>query len=72
MKRKRRLAQDEVQELMSLRDDAISSSIEGITISNFWNSQAIFVEKLGANYSEHIALALLVQANQFVMKIVDY
>ena len=23
---------------------------------------------MGANYSEHIALALLVQANQFVMK----
>ena len=24
---------------VALRDDAISSSIEGITISNFWNSQ---------------------------------
>ena len=53
---------------VALRDDAICSSIEGITISNFWNLQAIFDEKLGANYSEHIALALLVQANQFVME----
>ena len=57
---------------VALRDDAISSSIEGITISNFWNSQAIFDEKLGANYSEHIALALLVQADQFVMENDDY
>ena len=53
---------------VALRDDAIGSSIEGITISNFWNSQEVFDEKLGANYSEHRALALLVQANQFVMK----
>ena len=53
---------------VALRDDAISSSIEGITISNFWNSQEVFYEKLGANYSEHRALALLVQADQFVME----
>ena len=53
---------------VALRDDAIGSSIEGITISNFWNSQEVFDEKLGANYSEHRALALLVQADQFVMK----
>ena len=36
------------------------------------NKLSIFDEKLGANYSEHIALALLVQADQFVMENDDY
>ena len=42
--------------------------ITGVTISNYWNSLSVFDKDLGPGYAEHRALALLVQADQFVMK----
>ncbi|MDE6660396.1 MAG: InlB B-repeat-containing protein [Anaeroplasmataceae bacterium] len=53
---------------VNVRDKATNLLIEDITISNHWNSKAVFDEELGANYPEHRALALLVQSDQFIMK----
>ncbi len=52
---------------VAVRESAINCTISGITISNFWNSQARFDEHLGEGYAEHRALALLVQSDQFKM-----
>ena len=53
---------------VSVRESAYNLTLENVTISNYWNSQAIFDAELGAGYSEHRALALLVQADRFTMK----
>ncbi|MDE7095683.1 MAG: InlB B-repeat-containing protein, partial [Anaeroplasmataceae bacterium] len=53
---------------VNVRDKATNLLIEDVTISNHWNSKAVFDEELGANYPEHRALALLVQSDQFIMK----
>ena len=53
---------------VSVRDDATNVTFENVTISNAYNCKAYFDDTLGANYSEHRALALLVQADQFTMK----
>ena len=52
---------------VAVRESAIGCTIDGITISNFFNSQARFDETLGEGYAEHRALALLVQSDQFKM-----
>ncbi len=53
---------------VAIRDTAVDCTIEDITISNYWNSIDVFNADLGANYSEHRALALLVQADRFILK----
>lgn len=50
---------------VAIREGAIGCSIEGVTISNWYNSQARMNER---NMAIERALALLVQADQFVMK----
>lgn len=52
---------------INIRDEAINCQIEKVTISNFFNSEANFEERFGANYGEHRALALLVQADKFIL-----
>ena len=53
---------------VAVRDAAVNLTIEGVTISNKYNSLAYFDKTLGAGYGEHRALALLVQSDRFVMK----
>ncbi|MDE7161533.1 MAG: InlB B-repeat-containing protein, partial [Anaeroplasmataceae bacterium] len=53
---------------VNVRHTAKNVLIEDVTISNYWNSKAVFDADLGANYPEHRALALLVQSDQFIMK----
>ena len=50
---------------VSVRDSAYNVTIEGVTISNYWNSQERFTE---AGLGIERALALLVQSDRFVMK----
>lgn len=50
---------------VAVRETATNCKINGVTISNAWNCKAYF-DDLGIT-SEHRALALLVQADQFVM-----
>ena len=50
---------------VAVRESAIGCTIEGVTISNWYNSQERFTER-GKEIER--ALALLVQADQFVMK----
>ena len=50
---------------VAIRETATNCKINGVTISNKWNCKAYFDAK-GVS-SEHRALALLVQADQFVM-----
>ncbi len=52
----------------NVREKATNMLITGVTISNYWNSLSVFDKDLGPGYAEHRALALLVQADQFVMK----
>ena len=53
---------------VAVREGALNTTIEGVTISNAYNSKEYFDEKLGENYGEHRALALLVQSDRFVMR----
>ena len=54
---------------VAVRDNAINCIIEGVTISNYFNSEAHFTERFGeGKQDEHRALALLVQADKFLMK----
>ena len=50
---------------VAIRDSAIGCTIEGVTVSNWYNSQARYTER---NLEIERGLALLVQADQFVMK----
>ena len=50
---------------VAIRDTAFNVTIEGVTISNYWNSQERMDE---AGLEIERALALLVQADKFVMK----
>lgn len=52
---------------LNVRDKAIGFVIEGVTVSNWYNSEAHFTEALGANYQEHRALAMLIQADKVVI-----
>ena len=53
---------------VAVRDTAVNCVIENITISNYWNSIEVFDKDLGAGYAEHRALALLVQADRFILR----
>ena len=53
---------------VAIRDTAVNCTIENITISNYWNSIDVFDRDLGKGYSEHRALALLVQADRFILR----
>lgn len=60
---------------VAIRDKAINCQIKGITISNWFNCEEHFSERFGENYAEHRALALLVQADKFIMddcKLIGY
>lgn len=52
---------------VAIRDTATNVKINNVTISNAFNSKDYFDKTLGENYAEHRALALLVQADRFVM-----
>ncbi|MDE7264127.1 MAG: InlB B-repeat-containing protein [Anaeroplasmataceae bacterium] len=52
----------------NVRETATNMIITGVTLSNYWNSLAVFDRDLGVGYAEHRALALLVQADQFIMR----
>ncbi|MDE7265738.1 MAG: bacterial Ig-like domain-containing protein [Clostridia bacterium] len=52
---------------LNIRDTATNFVIEGVTISNWYNSEAHFTEKFGAGYAEHRALAMLIQADMVII-----
>ncbi len=52
---------------VAVRDSALNCVIKDLTISNWFNSEARFSERFGAGYPEHRALAMLIQADQFIM-----
>ncbi len=52
---------------VAVRDTAFNCIIKNITISNYWNSLERFDQKFGTGYSEHRALAILIQADMFKM-----
>lgn len=58
---------------VAVREDAENCIIDGVTISNYWNNRSKYIStgtygaKEGTNATEHRALALLVQADKFVM-----
>ena len=53
---------------VAIRESANNCTIEGVTISNYFNSEAAFDSVFGPGYAEHRALALLVQSDKFIMK----
>ena len=53
---------------VAVRDTAPGCTITDLTISNKYNSKEYFDQTMGENYSEHRALALLVQGDRFIMK----
>ena len=52
---------------LAVREDAENFTIKGVTVSNWYNSTANFQAAFGKGYGEHRALALIVQADKFVM-----
>lgn len=52
---------------LNIRDTAVNCTIKNLTISNWFNCEAHFDERLGKGYGEHRALAMLVQSDQFIM-----
>lgn len=52
---------------LNVREKATGFSIKNVIISNYYNSLARFDEALGVGYSEHRALAMLVQADKVVI-----
>ncbi len=70
---------DSVQ-TVSVREKAVNCTMNNLTISNWWNSEARFTSdeandllvkyglKIGDKVNEHRAVALLVQADKFVME----
>lgn len=52
---------------LNVRDKAENFTLENVTVNNKWCTQAYFDEKLGAGYSEHRALAVLIQADKVVI-----
>ncbi|MGN1060310.1 MAG: pectinesterase family protein, partial [Candidatus Coproplasma sp.] len=52
---------------LNVRRAATGFTIEGVTISNKWNSTEYFDQEKGANYNEHRALAMLIQADKVVI-----
>ncbi len=54
---------------LAVRESAEGFTMGGITVSNYWNSEAVFDEAFGAGYGEHRALAALIQADKVT---IDY
>jgi len=52
---------------LNVREEAVGFCIKGVVVSNAYNSKAYFDEKLGTGYSEHRALAALIQADKVVI-----
>ena len=52
---------------VAVRDTAFNCTMNNLTLSNYWNCEGIFDKHFGAKYSEHRALALLCQSDQFSM-----
>lgn len=53
---------------LNIRETAVGFTMRNVTVSNWYNSEDRFTEKLGAGYSEHRALAMLVQADKVVVE----
>ena len=53
---------------VSVRESAIGCIINNIVISNYWNSLSRFAEREDSSTCDHRALALLVQADQFILE----
>ena len=53
---------------VAIREEAVGCTIEDLTISNFYNCEEAFDSVFGPLYAEHRALALLVQADKFIMR----
>ncbi|MBE6136797.1 MAG: hypothetical protein E7176_00170 [Erysipelotrichaceae bacterium] len=53
---------------ISVRDTAIGFVLEGVTVSNKWDTLKDFDDEFGENYGEHRALAMLIQADQVIVK----
>ncbi len=52
---------------LNVREKAVGFVIEGVTISNWYNSTEHFDEAFGPGYAEHRALAALIQADKVVI-----
>ena len=58
---------------VAVRESAENFTISGVTISNYWNDRTKYIESGmygatdGKNASEHRALAILIQADKFIM-----
>ncbi|MDE5943047.1 MAG: bacterial Ig-like domain-containing protein [Clostridia bacterium] len=52
---------------LNVREKAVGFVIEGVTISNWYNSEEHFTQVFGPNYGEHRALAMLIQADKVVI-----
>lgn len=61
---------------VSVRESAYACTLKDITIKNYWDSKEVFDNEFGeGKHNEHRALALLVQADRFVMdggKLIGY
>ncbi|MDE6867881.1 MAG: bacterial Ig-like domain-containing protein [Clostridia bacterium] len=53
---------------LNVRESAVNFNIKNVTISNWFNSVEHFDEKMGPNYGEHRALAMLVQADKVIIE----
>ncbi|MGM9970299.1 MAG: pectinesterase family protein [Anaeroplasma sp.] len=58
---------------VAVREEAVNCTIKGVTISNYWNDRTKYVDSgkngaaEGKNATEHRALAILIQADKFIM-----
>ena len=52
---------------VAVREEAVNCKITGVTISNWYNSTKNFQDAFGVGYGEHRALAIIIQADQFIM-----
>lgn len=53
---------------LAVRDTAEGFVLDGVIVNNKYCTQAYFDEKLGKNYSEHRALAVLIMADKVIIK----
>ena len=53
---------------MHVGEKAVGFTMKNVVLSNWYNSEAHFDEKLGANYGEHRALAMLVRADKVTIE----
>lgn len=53
---------------LNVREKAVGFTIKGVVVSNWFNCVEHFDERLGVGYSEHRALAMLVQADKVTVE----